>query len=330
MWDYRIDGAVWNFMPSTPGDGSLIFSTHCARAHRLNLTTGQLIWKAKSTEPQTFCGTGGGALGPNGIFYVAANNFDTEGVSFEGLKPCNPLNPYVGCMEGPGVLIGYRVSDGEVVLKRRMPGMGNQYPAVGMVKYGSSSRLAVVAGVGNNPALPFKFWEDMLPRWIPGRIQRIVGDTLFMLQLRSRLVRRALGIPVITGRVYAFDAEAGNVLWTYSDESWDHYACAGDEDRYFERLARHQANPTKQEFICGPDSWAIPLISGDGTVYAGSGTGGNLYAIRDDDGNGVIEESEVSTFKPGQAFLNAPALAPGMLAVAPCWGPMYVFKDGKK
>merc|ERR1712217_339991 len=119
-------------------------------------------------------------------------------------------------------------------------------------------------------------------------------------------------------------------MWSFSDEPWDHFAALGDEGPVLKaRWERSQKDPTHTEVICGPDSWGIPVIAGDGTVYASSGTTGNLYAIRDADGNGKIDSTEVSVFRAGQAFLNAPALAPGMLAVAPCWGPMYVFKSKK-
>ena len=47
---------------------------------------------------------------------------------------------------------------------------------------------------------------------------------------------------------------------------------------------------------------------------------GRLYAIKDSDGDGLISEDEVSAFNTGNSFQASPALAPGMLVVAPCDG----------
>merc|ERR1711992_397734 len=84
--------------------------------------------------------------------------------------------------------------------------------------------------------------------------------------------------------------------------------------------------------ICLPDNQGIPVISGDGTVYASSSHHGHLRAIKTKsvDGAAAGEARKLvatveSIFKPGNAFLNSPSLAPGMLVAAPCWGPTYVF-----
>merc|ERR1712032_368482 len=112
------------------------------------------------------------------------------------------------------------------------------------------------------------------------------------------------------------------------DSLWNLSGAAGDNEGFERRLIDYpQKDPTRHEVLCLPDNWGIPSIGGDGTVYASSGHNGNLYAIRDENVDGAIDETEIKTFKTGQAFLNGPALAPGMLVAAPCWGPMYVFKD---
>merc|ERR1719464_336842 len=66
LWTYSIQNVVWNFLPSTPGDGTVLFSTTHARAHRLNLSTGELIWKSGGVDTPFMFGTGGGVVGPNG------------------------------------------------------------------------------------------------------------------------------------------------------------------------------------------------------------------------------------------------------------------------
>lgn len=314
LWEHSIDGIVWNWMPATPGDDSFLFATTAARAHRVNLTTGRLIWKAGFPDTGRGVSTGGGTLGPNGIFYAVGSYFNQtgRGQPFPDVADCSPVG---GCEEGAGILLGYRVADGEVVLKKRLKQPGNQYPAVGML----GPRLAVVVAIGQNPALMSHFLKDS---WLPLPVK----IAIHMAQLRFWPLRRMLGIPVLQGSVHAFDAVTGHELWSFEDEPFDYFAGAGDEHDLGRRVQRSMQEPNHTETICGPDSWGIPVIAGDGTVYASSGTNGNLYAIRDGDGDGVIASGEVSTFRTSQAFLNAPALAPGMLVAAPCWGPMYVFK----
>merc|ERR1711884_1009575 len=93
------------------------------------------------------------------------------------------------------------------------------------------------------------------------------------------------------------------------------FASRGDEERVLERFAPYQQRP-----VCGPASWTAPTIGGDGTVYA-SAMDGILYAIRDVNSDGVIDETEVSTLDIGAAALHpGAAFAPGMMAFASCQG----------
>merc|ERR550525_1838639 len=140
--------------------------------------------------------------------------------------------------------------------------------------------------------------------------------------LESSETRQHMGVNPQVNAVVAMDATSGDILWRWEEEPWDHIGAAGDEGLpALKRLMeKSPENP-----ICLPDLQGIPVISGDGTVYASSSHGGDLTAIRDADGNGKIDETEVSKFHPRKAFLNSPSVAPGMLVAAPCWGPMYVF-----
>ena len=72
LWDYVTDQLMWNFAPSTPGDGTLIFSSCCGAVFRISLEKGETIWKTEAPNgiKNTFCGTG---VGPNGIFYSEFN-----------------------------------------------------------------------------------------------------------------------------------------------------------------------------------------------------------------------------------------------------------------
>merc|ERR1711972_784310 len=117
--------------------------------------------------------------------------------------------------------------------------------------------------------------------------------------------------------VMAFDAATGATLWSSEEEPYDHVVGAGERDKHYSLDGE----------VCYPDAQGIPLISGDGTVYTSSSHHGDLRALKDSNNDGVISPWEVSTFKTGRCFLNSPSMAPGMLVAAPCWGPMYVFKN---
>uniref|UniRef100_A0A7S2K996 PQQ-binding-like beta-propeller repeat protein n=1 Tax=Zooxanthella nutricula TaxID=1333877 RepID=A0A7S2K996_9DINO len=109
----------------------------------------------------------------------------------------------------------------------------------------------------------------------------------------------------------AVDAVTGEALWTFEDERWNSAVAAGE-------------TPGR---ACVPHPHASPTIGGDGTVYVASGLSGALHAIREANGDGAITPDEVTTFHASSAFLHGPALAPGMAVAAPCWGPIYVFRD---
>eukprot|EP00747_Dinoflagellata_sp_TGD_P179336 gnl/TRDRNA2_/TRDRNA2_29998_c0_seq1.p1 gnl/TRDRNA2_/TRDRNA2_29998_c0~~gnl/TRDRNA2_/TRDRNA2_29998_c0_seq1.p1 ORF type:complete len:506 (-),score=37.58 gnl/TRDRNA2_/TRDRNA2_29998_c0_seq1:69-1586(-) len=321
LWDFVIDQVVWNFMPCSPGDGTILFSTPSANAYRLRLGDGSLVWKSGFAEPPVWLGTGGGALGPNGVFYAEGTNAGGPGTPLD----YSPTNM--------GIVIAYRVSDGTILWYRRLPNhlVGNQYPAVGGVsgQHGSTraAKLAVVIAMGHNTNEP-RMW---VPGYWPSSLYSYwFEQVLIELQLGSYWIRRLLGIPILSNSVWALDAESGQVLWRFDEEPWDYLACAGDEQRLLYRAAKALLDPTRQEVACVPDSWGIPTIGGDGTVYLTSGHNGNLYAVKDVNGDGVISPEETSTFSTSQGFLNGPALAPGMLVASPCWGPMYVFKGGDK
>lgn len=88
LWDYTTDQVFWNFAPSTPGDGTLLLSGCCGAVFRLSLQNGSLIWRAGPSVANESCGTGGGSLGPNGVFYAEFNE------------------------HGEGKLAAYQVTDG--------------------------------------------------------------------------------------------------------------------------------------------------------------------------------------------------------------------------
>jgi len=229
------------------------------------------------------------------------------------------------CPEGPGLFLVYRVSDGVIEQKRRTRVLLNQYPAVGML----NDKLTVVLGMGAN-GLPSVWVTDIIKMGLPSFLQfQPIVDFIFYMQFNYAWVRRALEMPVYQNNtIVAFEAATGKELWSYTEEPWDHFASAGDEEGMARRQASLAQDP-RNEYMCAPDAWTIPIITGDGTVYVGSGLTPNLYAIKDRNGDGKLESSEIATFTnpAGSAWLNSPALAPGVLVGAPCWGPMYAWRD---
>jgi hypothetical protein len=81
LWEYDLDGIVWNAAVATPGDGSLLVATSCGGVVKLSWD-GKLIWKSGTTSISPLCGTGGGALGENGVYYTEYNELDIPGLSF--------------------------------------------------------------------------------------------------------------------------------------------------------------------------------------------------------------------------------------------------------
>jgi len=115
--------------------------------------------------------------------------------------------------------------------------------------------------------------------------------------------------------ISTFDAKTGEPLWSWTPPPWLGSFVAGDEQRL-----KH-GGP-----ICLPNPYASPSIDARGTVYVGH-FNGNVYAIRDDDGDGTISDMEVSRYDTGAGFSHGgAALAPEMLAIASC-DALYVFKE---
>lgn len=112
----------------------------------------------------------------------------------------------------------------------------------------------------------------------------------------------------------AFDANTGAPIWEWNFPAYVNSFVAGDKERM------------KHGTLCLPNPYGSPSIDGSGTVYTGH-FNGFIYAIRDDNGDNIIQDSEVSKFDTGAGFSHGGvALAPGMLAIPSCDG-LYVFKE---
>merc|ERR1719454_1539215 len=73
LWRFIADDGLHNFAPATPGDGTILFSTSCGGVYRISFD-GKLIWRRGEPSPGHWCSTGGGALGPNGVYYIEYND----------------------------------------------------------------------------------------------------------------------------------------------------------------------------------------------------------------------------------------------------------------
>jgi len=300
LWHYTVDEIMWNFSPSSPGDGTLLFGSVCGRVFRFSFD-GQLLWEAgpKHGFRSGVCSTGGGSVGPNGLFYLA------HGTPLAGVL--GVIDPFANII-GEHFIAAFNITNGQEVWRVKLdrPYKANQYVAVGYLSEGGP--LAAVAAIGETTGEPPKLLASGLADY-----------------MSSPEKRRELGASSLVNAVLALDAATGKQLWRWEEEAWDHLGAAGDE---VEMLHMVDRDGRGEGGLCLPDNAGIPLINTkDGTVLASSSHAGNLTTIRDANRNGVIEPEEVSAFAPGIAFLNSPSAAPGTLVVAPCWGDVYVFRS---
>jgi len=191
LWKYVAGETMWNFSPSTPGDGTLLFSSVCGAVFRLSFE-GELIWKVGRSHPGSMCVAGGGALGPNGIFYAEYNEGPPP---FAGFFNSNSIND---------TLAAYNVTDGSLVWKRNLPYRAAQYPAVG--KLGRDGPLAVVAPLGDNPMSTAPTLE--------------APD---LLKANGGMMRNY---------VMALAAGTGDMLWISEDTPFPYVVAAGDRDEH--------------------------------------------------------------------------------------------------
>jgi len=335
-WTFSHAWPTFNFQASSPGDGTLVFQDRAGGLYRLGLANGSLIWESgiRDRTPPDFS-TGAAVVGPNGIVYVASN------------------------YRSRGIIHAYALTDGKLLWRNEVGLDVNQAVAVG--KLAGSERLSVVAGVGQNPAFPLLavlIWLSFPAtallallccgccacRWCCGRPCKFCRSALLLLLFVCALPFLLVGYQklylALDGRpswlfftkelpaaLVALDAETGEQRWTYRPPPFIKWACEGDEEWLLARMYNLYVLKEHGDPICLPDSWAQAVIGGDGTAYAGF-EDGHLYAVWDADGSGAIDpETEVSRHYFSQGFQASQALAPGLLAVAPCGGGLYVWKS---
>lgn len=129
LWEYATDEIIWNSSPCA-ADDTILFSSSCGTVFRISLD-GKLLWKAGTQYGgKRMCGTGGGSLGPNDVFYSEYSD------------------------DSGGHIVAHRLSDGEKLWQRDFDHkhQGMQYPSIG--RLGTDGPLAVVAALGENPGMP--------------------------------------------------------------------------------------------------------------------------------------------------------------------------------
>jgi len=346
-WTYRMkDGfKVYNFQASSPGDGTIIFMDSSGGVYRLQLASGDVVWESGISErkPGSTFGlyqwifqwfsTGAAVIGPDNNVYCASN------YGFYG------------------IFHAYRLEDGKPLWRTNTTLVANTGLAVG--RLAGSSELAVVAGVGNNGGLPvgLKLWFVLYACgpfilclcscflfcywWKQGQPIRkfVLLWVLLVVFLVVACAEIAFGANALasyfkdtprwlflsqdySAMVVALNAKDGSQRWTYEPPKYSRPQAAGDEERLLRRMWMG-----KGDIICLPDSFNQGVINGFGTVFIGH-QDGRMYAIGDTNGDGHIQsDTEASYYTFGDAFQASVGLAPGIVAVVPCGGGLFVWKS---
>lgn len=346
-----------NLLPSVPAmaDGMIFNALDDGRVFALDLVTGREVWNqqvAQAIAPDSFSMTAGYGLlltpmrGPNNTFnnndYIAALNL-TDGSQLWTYKPQFPTYNLMAAMVNSSIVFEdsfgglYRLGlDGNEIWRKSMP--ANSFFTTGGAMLGEDGVIYtsgnVLDGLTQRGLVTASRLEDGATIWqrrldLPansapavGRLGKVTGLVLGIGPNPSWPLPPGLEFPkpgvdaidLKPERAVALDAATGDVLWDYALPVW-HGSAAGDT--------------SFPEHICLPDAFANAAIGGDGTAYV-LGESGRAYAILDKNSDGVISEDagEVSFFDTKNAFQASPAIAPGMLVIAPCNG-LHVFLSDK-
>merc|ERR1711920_315941 len=112
--------------------------------------------------------------------------------------------------------------------------------------------------------------------------------------------------------IRAFNAETGELQWSYELDFMKRKVARGDSEGDFARRA------TPWRGRCVPVAYSSPSVDGDGVVLIGH-MSGKFFGVKDWNNDGGISRDEVSTFDAEAAFLHSgPAFAPGIFAFTTC------------
>ena len=287
-WKFKPFRETYNFQAASNGDGTFVFQDRTGSVYRVSARDGRLVWFGGVMDQGSFT-TAASVLFEDRVF--AVSNFGAG-----------------------GLLHVYDVQTGAQLWSQNLPLGGNQAVTVGRDAHGA----VVIIGVGDNPGKPiflsvfdsfpnllwlaqFANWLSMLfPSWFARKQSRGIG---------------------------AFDAHSGAMKWVFALDPYQMPAAAGDADHVGGRLQGliNGSNPNN-DVQCLPDSNAQPVIDGRGTCFVPF-QDGNLFALRDKDGDGKISSEEVKIHKMEAAAQASPAMAPGLLAVLDCSGNLEVFES---
>jgi len=294
-WDFTPDVPVYNFQAATSGDGTIVFQDQSGGLYRLDLDDGRPLWRSGNLDRGQF--STGAAVLHSGLVYVTSN---------------------VGNI---GILHVYKHSSGQLEWMQFLPYPANQAVAVG--ELGSDGTVSAVVGIGANPGLAVG---------LDGHLQYDAKAGKFVPEDMLAKHQHSLANPLnhsvpLPRAMMAFDAKTGELQWRFDMEPWHHPATLGDNERLLARLRGIATDNPHNDGVCLPDSCSQPVIDGSGTVFVGW-EDGVVYAVRDKDADGAIaRESEVSSYPFSDGFQGSLAMAPGMLAVAPCGGGLYVYVE---
>jgi len=139
---------------------------------------------------------------------------------------------------------------------------------------------------------------------------------------RTLHAHAAKEVPGYFEKIVALNAADGSPRWTYELPVFTTVSPAGDEANIVGKLLEGQGDSS-----CMADAFNQGVINGFGSVFIGH-SNGRLYAIRDSNSDGRIDaDTEVSYYAFGEAFQAEVGLAPGLAAVVPCSGGLYVWKS---
>lgn len=308
LWHYHAENQLWNFQPHYTGNGTFVFQDQHGGVYHMTLE-GKLLWKSGHSGPWTQTWCDGEVMLFDQVVYAAHSNQHL---------PHRTMTPQDG-----GDYSAYRLSDGELLWRWESPLVPNSQPVV--VKSPLGSGLTVVMPIGG-------------PMGPPGPVQLFFGGRYPMVETILSTLPEVIRLSIVL-KVHAFgmwlgdrqhwlygnppwptsivglDAETGKLQWQWSPPDWLRATNAGDEEGWVPRKGG----------ACLPNPWSSPSQDSSGAIYLGH-LSGEFYILRDANGDGQINASEVSSYHTGSAFSNpGPAIGPGLLAVADC-DTLYVWK----
>mmetsp|Transcript_141701 Transcript_141701/g.440542 ORF Transcript_141701/g.440542 Transcript_141701/m.440542 type:complete len:533 (-) Transcript_141701:108-1706(-) len=314
LWKYDPNEVLWDWFPQFPDDETVVFMDKTGGLHRLMLQTGEVVWRTSGT-PGTWT-DGSQFVASNGLTYAVQVLTPSTGGSCPPPKRGEVLN----CN---GYVTAHNTTDGTLVWRATVPKPPNTSPALGPL--GSGGKLALIMPIGQQSqdgCMPQAFTQvysrlSLLPEWlrlmVTAQFHKLsvwLGDSNGWLW--GTITRRH--------DVLALDPDTGKTLWTWAGPTSDRKCNRGDEDGFIPR-----ATAQKRMVSC-PTPWSQPHIGPDGTIYTGN-ENGDVFALRDANGDGRVDDKEVSVYHTDATFPH-PGLshAPGML-VAVNFDGVFVWKS---